>query len=268
MSRARTWKIISCLTAIILVAFVGSVQAETIKYVGSSTVGKFIHEAAAVYGQATFDINTKAESGGGENATAAGMTDLGGVAREVKPDILAKGVTKFLIGHDAIGVWVNSDNPVQSLTKDQLKGVFTGAISNWSEVGGADAAINVYIVNPQSATRKVFQAKILGESDYGGKVSTIRPDPNVLDELAKDQFGIGQLSFALGAGHQASSKVKMVKVGDEEPNVANSTYPITRPLYLIAKGDPNAQVQAFIDWALSDAGQAVVMKYFVGVTGG
>lgn len=245
--------------------FVGqNAVAGTINYVGSSTVGKFMHEAAQVYTAASFNINTKPESGGGENATASGACDLGGVARDVKPEILNQGVQKFLIGKDAIGVWVNKENPIASLEKEQLKAIFTGKITNWKEVGGDDAPINIYIVNPQSATRKVFSKVVLEGADYGGTVETVRPDPAIIDKLAADSNGIGQLSFALGAGHPGEGAVKKVNVGSEEASVNNPGYPITRPLHLITKGDPQGDVKAFVDWSLSDAGQQVVKKYFVG----
>ncbi len=155
-----------CLSAFffLLLVAASSHAAPMIEYVGSSTVGKFMHEASAVYTDAEFSINTGPESGGGEKAIATEMADLGGVAREVKPAILKHGVEKFLIGKDAIGVWVNKSNPVTSLSKVQLKGIFSGSIANWKEVGGQDAPIVVYIVNKNSATRKVFAKTILGDS--------------------------------------------------------------------------------------------------------
>ncbi len=234
----------------------------TIKYVGSSTVGKFMHAASKVYKDAKFAINTKPESGGGENATAAGKTDLGGVAREVKPAILAKGVKKYLIGRDAIGVIVNAKNPVQSLSLAQLKQIFTGKITNWKQVGGPDMAIHVYIVNPQSATRKVFQKVVLGGAKYAGKIQTVRPDPAIVAKVAADPAGIGQLSFALiGEG----KGVKRIKPDGQEPTVNNPNYPITRPLYLITKGEPTGAVKKFIDWARSAEGQKIVKQFFVGI---
>ncbi len=240
--------------------------ADNINYVGSSTVGVFMKDAAKVYTDATFNINTEPESGGGETATAAGRTDIGGVARNVKNEILNQGVQQVLIGKDAIGVRINANNQISSLSADQLKGIFTGKITNWKEVGGSDMAINVYIVNPQSATRKVFKNVILGDADYSGKnIQTIWPDPAILDKVAADQNGIGQLSFALSSGHPAVQQVKRVNIWDQEASVNNSSYPITRPLYLITKGEPTGGVKKFVDWAVSAEGQAIVKKYFVGI---
>ena len=77
--------------------FLNLSYAEKINYVGSSTVGKFIYDAEKVYDKVSFNINTAPESGGGENAVAGGRIALGGVAREVKPEILDKGVEFSLI---------------------------------------------------------------------------------------------------------------------------------------------------------------------------
>jgi len=253
---------ICTLAASLCVSFPIAEAKQKIQYVGSSTVGQFMAAAVEVYDASAFSINTKAESGGGETAIAGGFADLGGVARDVKPEILSQGVRKFLIGHDAIGVWVHVDNPVNSLTKAQLKDIFTGKITNWKQVSGEDRSINVYVVNPQSATRKVFKTTILGTEEYSGKhISTIRPDSAVLEKVASDAGGIGQLSFAFGGNN---GKVRKIAIGDQEATVNNPDYPIARPLYLITKGEPKPAVQEFIDWTLSDAGQNVVKRFFLG----
>lgn len=241
-------------------------NGDKIKYIGSSTVGVFVTEAAKIYKAATFEINTKPESRGGEIAAAHAMADIGGVAREVKPDVIERGVKKFLIGKDAIGIWVNADNPITELSSKDLAGIYTGKITNWKDIGGSDMPINVYIVNPQSATRKVVQEKILNGMKYSGKrIQTIRPDPAILNKVAEDKSGIGQLSFAISMGHPSEDKVKKISIDGQTASVNNPNYPVTRPLYLVTKGDPLGPSKAFIDWALSKEGQAIVKKYFVGI---
>ncbi len=262
----RLVKIVSALSILasgFLVIGSAASATHTLAYVGSSTVGKFMHEAAADYKKSAFKINTKPESGGGENATAAGKADLGGVAREVKPKILARDVNKFLIGRDAIAVLVNRNNPVDELSSAQLKDIFTGKITNWSEVGGKNLDISVYVTNAQSATRKVFGKIILGDAKYAGsRLETVRPDPAIADKVASDEGGIGQLSFALVGNSMA---VKRIQPDGQEASVNNASYPITRPLYLITKGEPQGDVKDFIEWSLSAAGQAVVKRHFVGL---
>ncbi|RLA77048.1 MAG: phosphate-binding protein [Epsilonproteobacteria bacterium] len=252
-------KKIQILAALVIATTLG---AGEINYVGSSTVGKFIIDAQKVYKTSTFKINTNPESSGGENAVAAKKIALGGVARDVKESILKRGVEKVLIGKDAIGIWVHSTNSVEKLSSAQLKDIFTGKITNWKTVGGKDADINVYIVNKNSATRKVFQKVILNGAKYKGKnIRTVKPDPKILEKVRNDKNGIGQLSFAFGIG---AKDVKKIAVNGQEASVQNSSYPITRPLYLITNGAPTGDVKAFIEWSLSPDGQSIVKKYFVG----
>ena len=257
MKMPRFLMVLSGALLIVEIAIAGEIQ-----YVGSSTVGQFMTEAAEVYKKSTFNINTKPESSGGEDAAAAGRTDLGGVARELNQSILDRGVKKFLIGKDAIGILVHPSNPVSELSIKQLAGIFTGSITNWKDVGGIDSDIDVYIVNPRSATRKVFMKAVLRGKKYGGKrIRTIRPDPKILEEVANNPAGIGQLSFSF----IGEAKVKRIKPDGQEASVNNTNYPITRNLYLVTKGEPKGEVKEFIDWTLSDEGQKIVKIYFIGV---
>ena len=153
-------------TLIVLAAAVlapAMVYAGTISYVGSSTVGKFVTDASKVYNNADFKLNTKPESSGGEQCAARKSCDMGGVARGVNDKFLGQGVVTTLVGKDAIAAVVNADNPVSGLSAEQLKGIFTGKIKNWSEVGGPDLAIKAFIVKKGSATRKVFRRSYWGK---------------------------------------------------------------------------------------------------------
>ena len=238
-----------------------SLQAAEIEYVGSSTVGKFLTDAAKVYGAATVKLDTKPESSGGESCPVRGACQMGGVARDVNPEYLDQGVVPTMIGKDAIAVIVHESNPVKDLTPEQLHGIFTGKITNWSEVGGPDLAIKPLIVKKGSATRKVFRKVILGEDDYAG-AKVVTPDAKIVSTVARDPAAIGQISLAFVQGN---AKVAAIAVGGQAASVDNSSYPITRPLFLTTNGTPTPEVQAFLDWALSPEGQAVVKQRFVGV---
>lgn len=240
---------------------IASAQAGEISYVGSSTVGKFIKDASAAYGASSFKINTKPESAGGESCPGRGACDIGGVAREVASDYLNAGALKTLIGRDAIAVIVHKDNPLANLSAAQLKDIFTGAVTDWAALGGTPGKIRPLIVKKGSATRKVFAATVLGESAYGG-AEVVTPDARIVNTVARDINAIGQISFAFITGN---TSVKALAVDGQPASVDNPAYPITRPLYLVTQGSPNGETKAFIDWALSSAGQAVVKQRFVGV---
>ena len=230
-------------------------SAGELKYVGSSTVGKFLSDAASVYKSSTFNVDTQPESGGGESCPMRGACDIGGVAREVGSDFINQGVQATLIGKDAIGVVVNADNPVKAVSAAQLKDIFT----NWSQLGGPDLKIKPLIVKQGSATRSVFQATIMGGAEYAG-AEVVAPDGKIIGETARDKGAIGQISFSF---LQGASGIKALDVDGQKAAVTNPDYPITRPLYLTTKGAPAGDVKAFIDWAVSPAGQEIVKKNFV-----
>lgn len=235
--------------------------ADKLHYEGSSTVGKFITDAAEVYSDVRFSINTVPESAGGEQCAMRGTCDIGGVARDVKQRVLERGVHATLFAKDAIASIVHKNNPVKALTSAQLKGIFSGEIQNWSAVGGPDLAIRVLVVKASSATRKVFGDKILGDTDYG-EMEVVTPDAKMIPVIARDKSAIGQLSLAFLIGQD---QVSPLMVDGQVPDVNNSEYPITRPLHMVTKGEPHGAAKTFIEWALSPAGQAIVKKRFVGV---
>lgn len=252
-------KILFVLAASLLAPVIA--QGATINYVGSSTVGKFVTDASKVYTGADFKLNTKPESSGGEQCAARKSCDMGGVARGVNAKFLDQGVVATLVGKDAIAAVVNADNPVTGLSTEQLKGIFTGKITNWSEVGGPDLAIKALIVKKGSATRKVFRKVILGDEDYAG-AKVITPDAKIVSTVARDKAAIGQISFAFLTGKKGA---KPLNVDGQEATVENSAYPITRPLNIVTHGAPSGDVAAFLEWALSAEGQKVVKQRFVGV---
>lgn len=245
---------------VLAVALPVSSVAGTINYEGSSTVGKFISDASEVYSAAKFKINTASESSGGEKCAVRGACSIGGVARDVNPKFIEKGVHTTLIGKDAIAAIVNSSNPVSDLSSAQLKDIFTGKVTNWSQVGGPDLAISAYIVKKGSATRKVFRKVVMQGADYSGsKVMT--PDAKIVTTVGREPGAIGQISFAFLKGVDG---VKSVNVDGQKASVENANYPITRPLYLTTKGAPSGEAEKFIAWALSSEGQDVVKQRFVG----
>ena len=231
----------------------------TLRYVGSSTIGNFVRDAEAAYTGAQFVIDTEPESAGGEQAILEGLADIAGVAAVPHPDTLEKGVVATLIGRDAIAVVVHRDNPLTSLTLEQLRRIFTGQVENWSEVGGTDLAVHPVIVSQASATRKVFRSAVLREADYA-KCEVLRPDGAVIPKVAGDPGAIGQVSVSFGA---EGSGVRVLAVGGLQPQADNPDYPITRPLYLLWWPGRETAAQ-FAAWARSEPGQQIVMRRFVG----
>ena len=249
------------LTLAISATLASPILADEINYVGSSTVNRFLTTAAEVYDAHTFLANTGPESSGGEVCALHGNCDMGGVAREVTSEALDQGVVATLIGRDAVAAIVNVANPVEDLSMDQLRGLFTGEITNWSDVGGLDAPVNAYIVTADSATRAVFRSIVLAGEDYAG-AEVVEPYVRMISTVARDPNAIGQISFSFTFGVDV---VRPVSVNGQAASVQNPDYPITRPLHIATLGEPSGAVAEFLDWALSPEGQDVMRQSFIGV---
>jgi phosphate transport system substrate-binding protein len=219
-----------------------------------------MQDAQEAYTSSTFTIDTLPDSSGGEICSYRGRCDLGGVARPVNERYLEKGVVATLIGYDAIAAIVNKNNLLNEMTSCHLSGIFSGDITNWAELGGSDRSIKVFIPKETSGTYKVFREAVLRHKDYG-KAKKISPDIDIISKVASEEGGIGQISVALIQGNE---EVTILSIDGEVCSIQNQTYPITRPIYLLTKGEPKGEVKNFIDWVLSPQGQEIVQKHFIG----
>ena len=233
----------------------------TLSYVGSSTVAFFIRDAAQVLADVDFTIETGPESDGGERAILTRSADLAGIAREPGSAVARNGVASVMIGRDALAVIVGEDIEIDGLTSRDLRRIYGGEITNWSEVGGDAAPIQPLVVGEGSATRDVFQARVMNETPYVG-VEVVVPDSAMVDRVAQTAGAIGFISFAfLDPG---DDRVRALEIDGRAPSLYDYEYPIARPLYLLWQpGTPG--VDRFVQWATSSAGQAVVRRHYPGV---
>jgi phosphate transport system substrate-binding protein len=248
-----------------------------ISYSGSSTIGTgILSEGGAV---AAFEKKTGKKfkgvdipgSGKGIQTLIEGKVDLGGASRPLKAEEKKAGLSATTIGYDAVAVFVHSSNPIKNLTKEQLKGIFTGKITNWKEVGGKNAPIvpNTEIIAGKRATIEMFQEHVMDGAKYG-KFKEIDLPRDQIVELTKQPNGICSVSMGLLASLSAAEKgkVKAISVAGSEPsdkNVQSGAYIISRPLLLVTKGLPKGEVKEFMTFILSSEGQDIVNKNFVPV---
>lgn len=268
-------KLLSILTAAVIT--LPSVALADISYSGSSTIGTgVLKEGGAV---AAFEKKTGRKfssvdipgSGKGIMALMDGKVDFAGASRTLKPEEKKAGLSATTIGYDAVAVFVHASNPVKNLTKEELKGIFTGKITNWKEVGGKNAPIvpNTEIIAGKRATIEIFQEKVMSGAQYG-KFKEIDLPRDQIVELAKQENGICSVSLGLLASLSKTEKdkVKAISVAGSDPsdkNVQSGAYIISRPLLLVTKGLPKGEVKEFISFILSPEGQAIVEKNFVPV---
>lgn len=250
---------------------------DEISYSGSSTIGMSVLEAGAVkaFEQKTglkFKSIEQPGSGKGIKALLEGKVTMAGASRKLEAGEKKQNLIGTAIGYDAIAVFVNKKNPVNNLTKEQIKGIFTGKIKNWKEVGGKDAPIrvNTEIAGQQRATMLAFQEMAMDKAPYGTGFKEIDFPRDQIVEVAKDENGICSVSFGLLAAvsPELRDKVKAVTVDGTDPsdkNIQSGAYIISRPLLLITNGLHKGNVKKFIDFMLSKEGQDIVNKNFVPV---
>ena len=191
-------------------------------------------------------------SGSGAGITAAidGTADMGLSSRELKEEETGKGAVGHVVALDGVAVVVNPENTVEDLTCAQIADIFSGKVTNWSEVGGADGPIAVLGREPGSGTRGAFE-EIVGVEDecvYNAEYSSTG---DVIGQVSTNPNAIGYASLSA-----VSEKVKAVKVDGvecSEKTVKDGTFPIQRPFLMVTKEgtELSAAAQAFLDYARS-----------------
>lgn len=263
------------LAAMLLIS--GTVFAEDLTYSGSSTIGMSILEAGAVTAfqnktGVKFKSVEQPGSGKGIQALLDGKVAFAGASRALKPEEKSQKLLGTAIGYDAIAAFVHKSNPVKNLSKEQIKGIFTGKIKNWKEVGGKDAPIrpNTEIAGQKRATMLAFQEMAMDNAAYGAGFREIDFPRDQIVDVAKNENAICTVSYGLLAAVDANLRgnVKALTIGGIAPtdaNIQSGAYLISRPLLLVSKGLPKDNVKKFIDFMLSAEGQNIVGKNFVPV---
>jgi phosphate transport system substrate-binding protein len=148
------------------------------------------------------------------------------------------------LGRGMVRTIVNKDNPVSKLSKEQLKGIFTGKITNWKEVGGNDSPIIVVLSTLNPATIGAFKKIILDNAPYTKDVLEL----GHMDEL-RGAVEVNAEAIAIGTSAILSSGVKQVQTPE-----------VFRAVTLITKGEPSAKVRQFIDFVLKGSGKSLVKE--------
>ena len=193
-------------------------------------------------------------SGAGAKALSAGEVTLAFLSRELSADEKGRGLTGCAYAKDGVAIIVNKGNPVANLTIAELKDIYTGKTSDWSE-GKPVVAFNR---NTDSGTREVFKEHVLGKDAFGEKVA-VKHDGLLLSSVAKIPSAVAYTSI----GEADEKVVKIVPVNGIKPTAAtlkDSSYPIARTPTLATKGEASGEEKAFIDFVLSAKGQEIVVK--------
>ena len=235
---------------------------------------------AEAYGAANNNVDVAVAGGGSGTGIAAlinGTADIANCSRAMKSSELTKSVNthgqdpkQYVMGLDALAVYVHKDNPLDEITIEQLGGIYgeDGAITKWSQLGvkssdGNDEIIRIsrqsnsgtYVYFKETVVPKGKEFKLGSRDLHGSK--------DVVELVGNTPSAIGYSGMGYATDH-----VKMLKVALKEgetyyaPSLQNSLdrkYPIARPLYMYTTGEPTGHIKSYIDWCLTDAGQKIVV---------
>ena len=198
-------------------------------------------------------------SGSGITAVKEGRCDIGLSSRALKDSEKADGLTETVLAYDGIAIIVHPDNAVSDLTLEQISKIYTGEITNWKDVGGADGEIVLIGREANSGTRDGFES-ITNTKDKCKYRQELTSTGDVITTVSQNPNAIGYASLA-----SVKDSVKALTVGGvkaTEDTVKNGEYVVQRPFVLVTKTGEKLSdaAQAFFDYATSKDAAAIISK--------
>lgn len=233
---------------------------------GSDTLVNLAQAWAEEFGTENPGVMISVKGGGSGNGIAALINktvDFADASREIKEEEItqaqANGVEPVttVVAKDGVVIIVNSSNAVADITKENLGKVYRGEITNWKDLGGADAPIVLLSRDSSSGTYGFMQDEVVGsDGKFAKSTRNLQSTQAIVDEVSKNANSIGYI----GLGYENAS-IKPITVDGVESNVdtvLDGSYPLSRSLNMISNGDPAGVDKSYIDWILSPAGQKIV----------
>jgi phosphate transport system substrate-binding protein len=259
-------------TLMLSVVFAGQAFAGMVTVKGSDTMVILGQRWAEEFMKKKPDTTIQVTGGGsgtGISALINGTTDvcqssraMKGPEKEKLRDRYNSTGVELSVARDGLAVYLNASNPIGELSMEQLKGIFTGKITNWKQLGGPEANIIVYSRENSSGTYVFFKETVLEGADFTPRAQTMPGTAAVVNAVGKDKLGIGYG----GAAYAKGIKIIKVKKGSaagiapSKATVLDGTYPLARPLFFYLRAKPAGDIKAFTDFVLSPEGQAIVEK--------
>ena len=250
--------------------FAFTLQKNEISIKGSDTVLPLAQKEAENY-MKKYPATTISVVGGGSGVGIAalidGTTDIAMSSRDLKMEeklkLKDKHIKQVSIGVDALAIIVNTSNKINQLTREQLEGIFTGKITNWKEVGGADQKIIAYSRESSSGTYEFMKEHVMSKKNYGTETLSQPATGAIVQSVTQAKGAIGYVGLAY-----LNKQIKALAVSFDgktfvKPNLANAknkTYPIARPLYYVYAAASESKVKPFLDYSLSAVGQKTVAE--------
>jgi phosphate transport system substrate-binding protein len=267
-SRARWCRCMGGLWLAMLATVVAAAQPEQVRLEGSTTLLPLLQSLAKEFTRMHSGVELEVHGGGSGQGIAAlldNSTSIASSSRFITEQELAdareNGIypVPFRIAYDAIIPVVHKTNPVKSLSLEQLRQIYSGAVSNWRELGGADRAIGVIFREEGSGTFEVWRQLVTGDAISPVKSRAARTSAEVVRQVADHRGAVGYIG--LGNLNPNVKPLRVDGVMGSLRNVRSGNYPLSRPLFLFTAGWPAGAVQDFVTYAQDpDGGQGLVER--------
>ena len=238
--------------------FKPGVQYDRIEIAGSTSVQPVAEKLAEAYMKEHPNVKINVQGGGsglGIRTTEQGIVDIGTSSKSLKSDE-KDGIKEYVIGKDGIVIAVNLENGVSDLSKEQIKDIYNGNITNWKEVGGADAEIHVVVRESGSGTLSSFNSLVMNKTKIRSDAIVQGSTEGVKQAVKQDPYAIGFVSLS-----HMSSDVKALEIDGITPSettISDGSYTLQVPFEFLTKGEPQGVNKEFIEWVFSPEGQSII----------
>ena len=226
---------------------------------GSTSVEPFAELLAEEYMSEHPEAHIYVQGGGstaGIEAVISGAAHIGMSSRSLID--AEKKLYAVTIAKDAIAVIVHPSNPIEDLSLDKIREIFSGKMANWKNLGGPHHPIDIVTREEGSGTRESFQKFVMGKEDID--LGALVQDSNgaVRQVISSDPNSIGYISLGL-----VNDRVKALRISSVQANLANvnnGKYTLVRPFLFVFNGEPAEEAKSFLDFVLSPSAQKLLLK--------
>lgn len=254
----------------------------TLTIAGSTEMRPVLIEVTSVYSEYNPNVQFTLSGGGsqiGEQRLASGQIDIAASTAAYPDAQIPVGLVRIPIGLDGIAVVVHSDNPVEALTLVQIRDLFGGRALNWENVGGAARDVLLVSREDGSATRELFEERVMDEDQVALTAVVMSTSSNVVEYVATHRDAIGYVTSAYllqngtpsaangentSTAGTAERTVKAVSIEGRVPfgaDLANFQYPLARALYLLFPQSSDPSIRKIVDFVRGEEGQAIIARY-------
>lgn len=229
---------------------------------GSSLMQPLIQALAQQFDQASYDVQV--ESGGsvaGVVAVRHGAIDLAMVSHPV-PGLFADVQTRqYLLARNSIAFIVHRNAPVQALSQEHIRRIFTGNLRNWQALGGPDAPIQVVAQRPPSATTQFIEEVVLGYHPITHHAQQVSHAKDIVTAIERNPYAIGYVSLQDSPAQSSFIRLEIEGVPFSRATILSGRYPYIQDLYLVGYGKSTAAEQDFLQFIRSTQAQEIIEQH-------